>query len=288
MRRFEDGFPGKPIKVEGGIKARSARGRIGDTWWSKKFLGSLEALADPGRLQRGRSYARAGQVRSLTIEPGLVSAAVQGSRKEPYAVSLAFAAVPSATWDRIVHNLASQARYAAHLLAGDVPHDLVSLFEAEGSPLFPVRPTDLQLECTCPDWGWPCKHVAATCYLLAEAFDEDPFALLKWRGLDRTALLDRVRELRDGSSAAAPPAVVDAGPVVGTAAALAPSSVGFDASQWFVSPVPLPDQPPVGRSDVVVVRQLPPPPAHLGGEDLARELADLYRRLAAAPLDADR
>lgn len=284
MRRFEDGFPGKPIKVDGGIKARSARGRIGDTWWSKKFLGSLEALADSGRLQRGRTYARAGQVRSLTIEPGVVSASVQGSRDEPYAVSLAYAAVPSAVWDRIVHHLASQARYAAHLLAGNVPHDLVSLFEAEGSPLFPVRPTDLELECSCPDWGWPCKHVAATCYLLAEAFDDDPFALLQWRGLDRAALLDRVRELRDGPAAATPhaataPAVVDAGPVVGTAAALAPSSAALDVSQWFVSPVPLPDQPPGGGSDVVVVRQLPPPPGHLGGEDLAAELAELYRRL---------
>jgi uncharacterized Zn finger protein len=283
MRRFEDGFPGKPIKVDGGIRARSARGRIGDTWWSKKFLGALEALADPGRLQRGRTYARAGQVRSLTIEPGVVSASVQGSRPEPYAVSLAFAPVPSAIWDRIVGRLASQARYAAHLLAGDVPHDLVSLFEAEGSPLFPVRPTDLELECSCPDWGWPCKHVAATCYLLAEAFDEDPFALLQWRGLDRSTLLDRVRELRDGSAATTPPVAVDAGPVVGTASALAPSSGGVDISQWFVSPVPLPDQQPAGGSDVVVVRQLPPPPGHLGGENLASELADLYRRLTAPP-----
>ena len=280
MRRFEDGFPGKPIKVEGGIKARSTRGRIGDTWWSRQFLGSLEALADPGRLMRGRTYARAGQVRSLSITPGVVTASVQGSRTAPYEVSIAYAPVPSAIWDRIVQRLASQARYAAHLLAGDVPHDLVALFEAEGSPLFPVRPTDLQLECSCPDWVWPCKHVAATCYLLA--FDEDPFALLNWRGLDRSSLLDRVRELRDGPGAAAPPAVAaDSGPVVGTAAALTPSSAVADPAQWYVSPVPLPDSLPGGGSDVVVVRQLPLPPAHLGGEDLAAELADLYRRLTA-------
>jgi uncharacterized Zn finger protein len=282
MRRFEDGFPGKPIKVAGGIKARSTRGRIGDTWWSRQFLGSLESLADPGRLQRGRTYARAGQVRSLSITPGVVSASVQGSRTTPYAVSLAFAPVPSAVWDRIVHRLASQARYAAHLLAGDVPHDLVALFEAEGSPLFPVRPTDLHLECSCPDWGWPCKHVAATCYLLAEAFDADPFALLNWRGLDRSSLLDRVRELRDGPGAAAPGPVPDSGPVVGTAAALTPSSTAVDPSQWFVSPSLLPESSP-GGSDVVVVRQLPPPPAHLGGEDLAADLAELYRRLTAPP-----
>lgn len=283
MKRFEDGFPGKPIKVEGGIKARSTRGRIGDTWWSQRFLGSLEKLADPGRLQRGRSYARAGQVRSLTIKPGLARASVQGSRATPYKVSIAFAPVPPAVWDRIAHRLASQARYAAHLLAGDVPHDLVALFDAEGSPLFPVRPMDIDLECTCPDWGWPCKHVAATCYLLAEAFDEDPFALLNWRGLDRASLLDRVRELRDGPSAAAPPAVaVDPGPVVGTAAALTPTAGAVDPAQWYVSPTPLPEASPNG-SDVVVVRQLPPPPAHLGGSELAADLGELYQRLAAPP-----
>lgn len=280
MRRFEDGFPGKPIKVEGGIKARSARGRIGDTWWSQRFLGSLEALADKGRLQRGRTYARAGQVRSLAIEPGVVTASVQGSRPDPYAVSLAFAPVPVAVWDRIVHHLASRARYAAHLLAGDVPHELIELFAAEGSPLFPVRPTDLQLECSCPDWGWPCKHVAAACYLLAEAFDDDPFTLLKWRGLDRDSLMGRVRELRDGPTGPTAPVAADTGPVVGTAAALAPSSAGAaDATQWFVSPVPLPDTPPGGGSDVVVLRQLPPPPGHLGGDDLAADLGAIYRRL---------
>jgi uncharacterized Zn finger protein len=279
MRTFEDGFPGKPIKVEGGIKARSVRGAIGDTWWSRKFLGSLEAVADKGRLQRGRSYARAGQVVSLSIEPGVINAAVQGSRTEPYAVSIAFAPVPPDVWDRIVQHLATVARYAAHLLAGDVPHELVELFAAEGSPLFPVRPTDLELECTCPDWGWPCKHVAAACYLLAEAFDDDPFALLWWRGRSRSDLLARVRSLRDGPSTSAPAPLVEVAPVVGTAAALSPVKPVLDPSQWFTAPVTLPDEPPAGASDVVVVRQLPAPPGFLGGEELAGELADLYRRL---------
>jgi uncharacterized Zn finger protein len=280
MRAFTDGFPGKPIKVEGGIKARSVRGAIGDTWWSRKFLGSLEALADSGRLQRGRTYARAGQVVSLSIAPGVVTAAVQGSRTKPYAVSIAFAPVPPDVWDRIVQHLAAAARYAAHLLAGNVPHELVELFADEGSPLFPVRPTDLQLECSCPDWGWPCKHVAAACYLLAEAFDDDPFALLWWRGRSRADVLSQVRSLRDGPSSAVP-AAAPVTPVVGTAAALSPVAPVLDPSQWFTSPVTLPDEPPPGASDVVVARQLPSPPTFLGGEEFAAELAELYRRLAA-------
>ena len=45
------------------------------------------------------------------------------------------------------------------------------------------------MECSCPDWGVPCKHLAATFYLLAEAFDADPFQILHWRGRDRETLL---------------------------------------------------------------------------------------------------
>jgi uncharacterized Zn finger protein len=281
MRRFDDGFPGKRIKVEGGIKARSVRGRIGDTWWSQQFLASLHAVADSGRLQRGRTYARAGQVRSMAIERGIVRASVQGSRPRPYSVSIEFAPVPEKAWNRIVQQLASHAKYSAYLLAGEVPHELVDLFTAAKSTFFPQKPGDLDFECSCPDWGDPCKHVAATCYLLAEAFEEDPFALLKWRGMDRADLMGRVRELRDGPAAAQKEDTGDTGPTIGTAAALTPSPSAPDVSQWYVSPIPLPDTLPVGRPDVVVVRQLPPPPAHLGGEELAADLADLYRRLTA-------
>ena len=69
---------GKTIKVEGGIKAQSTRGAIGESWWSKRFLGVLESFAMGGRLTRGRSYARAGQVLSMQISPGAVTSTVQG------------------------------------------------------------------------------------------------------------------------------------------------------------------------------------------------------------------
>ena len=57
----------------------------------------------------------------------------------------------------------------------------------------------------------PCKHLAATFYLLAEAFDDDPFLILRWRGREREALLGRLRELRadgpvDGTGRVAEPA----------------------------------------------------------------------------------
>ena len=32
-----------PIAVEGGIKARSKRGAIGEQWWSRRFIAVLES-----------------------------------------------------------------------------------------------------------------------------------------------------------------------------------------------------------------------------------------------------
>src|SRR3954452_20877330 len=86
---------GPPRKVEGGIRARSARGDIGTSWWSRRFIEVLESFALGTRLTRGRSYARKGQVLALDIAPGVVTASVQGSRAEPYAVKVRFKALPA-------------------------------------------------------------------------------------------------------------------------------------------------------------------------------------------------
>lgn len=101
-------------------------------------------------------------------------------------------------WRRIEETLSAQALYSARLLAGDLPPELEQVFAEVGAPLFPTGIDDLDLTCNCPDFAVPCKHLAATFYLLAEAFDADPFRILHWRGRDRAGLLARLRELRTG------------------------------------------------------------------------------------------
>ena len=71
-RPFERGDFGRPIRVEGGLVARSERGSIGSTWWSRRFVAVLESLSMGGRLTRGRTYARKGQVLELRVRPGVV------------------------------------------------------------------------------------------------------------------------------------------------------------------------------------------------------------------------
>nr|WP_243715786.1 SWIM zinc finger family protein [Micromonospora sp. KC207] len=314
---------GRPRRVEGGLRARSTRGEIGRSWWSRRFLEVLESFALGTRLTRGRSYARAGQVLHLDVAPGVVTARVQGSRPQPYRVRIALEPFPAALWDRVEAALAAQAFFSARLLAGDLPNELEELFAATGAPLFPADVAELDQRCNCPDFAVPCKHLAATFYLLAEAFDADPFELLHWRGRRRADLLDRLRALRsaagqgrdddgratpastgDGRGAAATrdggpdgPISTDvsphgrAVPAVGAARALAPlpaAPLADAVDRFWVAPVPLPDRPPsLATGPDLLLRQLGAPAPALGGPGLVERLRRAYREFGRARPEAD-
>ncbi|MEW2481747.1 SWIM zinc finger family protein [Mycobacterium sp. NPDC049093] len=211
---MSDWYPPSRPRAADGLKARSARGAIAQTWWSQRFIEVLEAMGMGSRMQRGRNYARRGQVISLEIGPGLVTAEVQGSRVRPYRVRIGIAAFGKGEWLQIEAVLAENALYTAALLAGEMPCDIEDVFGALELPLFPTTARDLSLDCSCPDFAVPCKHLAATFYLLAEAFDEDPFTILAWRGRDREDLLENLSAARSGGRpavdrAASGPALAD-------------------------------------------------------------------------------
>ena len=111
--------PSQPIAVQGGLQAHSRRGRIGDTWWSQRFIAVLESFGLGSRLQRGKRYARAGQVLHMEIAPGRVTAAVQGSRVKPYRVVIETAVLTPQEWDAAESVMAASAVFVAKLLAGD-------------------------------------------------------------------------------------------------------------------------------------------------------------------------
>jgi uncharacterized Zn finger protein len=195
--------PSRPRPVEGGLKARSARGQIAQTWWSRRFITVLEEIGLGGRMQRGRTYARKGQVISLDIAAGTVTAQVQGSRVRPYRVRVGITAYGKPEWARLERALAASAWYSAKLLSGEMPEDIEEVFAGEGLSLFPAEADDLSMDCSCPDWEVPCKHIAAVFYLLAESFDDDPFRILAWRGRDREDLLANLQAARTAGAPAA-------------------------------------------------------------------------------------
>lgn len=288
--------PSRPRPVEGGLTARSARGSIGASWWSRRFISVLEGFALGSRLTRGRAYARRGQVISLEVGPGVVTARVQGSRVTPYRVALKLAPFSGKVWAQLEEALAAEAIQAAALLAGEVPPELEQVVDTVGARLFPASVGELQMSCSCPDWEVPCKHIAASFYLLAERFDDDPFEVLHWRGRPRDALLARVRQLRSAATAAADAdtAAADAdlpegsdplawtrSQVAGARTVLAdlPDTVPPLASFW-TSPVPLPPAVvTVDTSPDLLLRQLPAPPAGLGGEQFLQSLRQVYAAL---------
>lgn len=286
-KSWSSGFPppSKPRAVEGGLVARSARGAIGEQWWSRRFLEILESFALGSRLTRGKNYARRGQVLSLSVAPGVVTTSVQGSRKTPYKVSIVLPTFSELVWAKVEVCLAEQAIHSARLLAGEMPPDLEEVFSAAGAPLFPRRAQELAQSCSCPDWEVPCKHLAATFYLLAEHFDEDPFAILLWRGRPREALLDRLRELR-GSEPLFSPELAPEGAHdrrVGAMTALA-DLAPMDRDFWTSAPLPTPPVHAELPTDLLL-RQLPAPGVALGGLDLVAYLAPLYKKLGDQPDD---
>jgi uncharacterized Zn finger protein len=181
--------PSRPRAAKGGIKAQSRGGTFGKSWWARRWIETLESFNIGARLQRGRSYARRGQVLSIEISKGTVSARVQGSRPKPYQIQIKVVTLSKAHWRRLADALGRQALFAARLLAGEMPEDIEKAFRSAGLSLFPGTSKDLQTACSCPDWSNPCKHIAAVYYLLGEEFDRDPFLIFRLRGMEREDLI---------------------------------------------------------------------------------------------------
>ena len=192
----------QPRAAKGGIKAQSKRGEFGSSWWAKRWIDLLHSFHIGARLDRGRSYARSGQVLNIDVSKGLVRAQVQGSRPKPYDVKIQTNTLSDADWRKVVKQLAEQPLYAAKLLAGEMPQDIEPVFTGAGLSLFPAKRNDLKTGCSCPDDSNPCKHIAAVYYLLGEEFDRDPFLIFTLRGLTREELFERL-EQADGKGRAA-------------------------------------------------------------------------------------
>jgi len=284
--------PSTPIAVEGGLQARSKRGPIGDTWWSQRFITVLESFGIGSRLQRGKRYARSGQVLTMEIAAGQVKASVQGSRAKPYRVFIENEVLSTADWEAIESAMASSAVFGARLLANEMPEEIEEAFSDSSTSLFPVSAGELDSACSCPDWENPCKHIAAVYYLLAEAFDRDPFLIFAWRGRTKEELLDSLRARRRGSRPQGGPEsrVVtepsDAGPFGWPMAdpdRIARTRASMHMSWWGVGT-------DLGIIEIrhrlavapdLVLRQLDPEPLAADGERVTDALSGLYEAITA-------
>lgn len=162
-----------PIVIEGSAIAK--------TWWGKSWNLNLERYADySNRIGRGRSYVRHGTVLDLQIAPGQVKSLVQGSRAKPYSVIIKIKGIGKNIWKNMKAACAGKLDSLPALLAGQFPKALGEIFIARGEGLFP-SPKEIEFDCSCPDWAYMCKHVAATLYGIGARLDEDPGLFFKLR-----------------------------------------------------------------------------------------------------------
>jgi uncharacterized Zn finger protein len=195
----------KPPPPTDGIKV----GKVGKTWWGERWMAALREVlrGDDGRLSRGGTYARAGRVSALVVANSKVTAKVTGSRPTPYTIEVTFTQLSADAWNKVIAELAKRAEYTAELLSGAMPKEIDTAFRAAGTNLFPATRADLKAGCSCPDWGDPCKHVAAVHHVLGEAFEKDPFLIFELRGKTRDQVLSALRTARGTASPSPQPDV---------------------------------------------------------------------------------
>ena len=187
LKQLKKKNPGiKPVIIEGSAIALS--------WWGKSWNKNLERYADyTNRIGRGRSYVRHGAVLDLQISSGKVESLVQGTSAKPYAVSVKIKAIDEKIWRKIKTVCGGKLDSLQELLAGKFPEALSEIFMEQGTGLFP-SPKDIEFSCSCPDWAYMCKHVAATLYGIGARLDEDPSLFFKLRKVKMKDLITEAVE----------------------------------------------------------------------------------------------
>jgi uncharacterized Zn finger protein len=173
-----------PVRVDGRTIARS--------FWGKAWCENLESYSDyANRLPRGRAYVRNGSVIDLQIAPGLIHALVSGSAV--YRVTITIERVNQVAWKALKTDCAGQVGSLMDLLQSKLSSQVMEILTRHETGLFP-RPTEIGLNCSCPDWAGMCKHVAATLYGVGARLDTSPELLFVLRGADHLELVTEVAE----------------------------------------------------------------------------------------------
>ncbi|MDX1657197.1 MAG: hypothetical protein R3343_00105 [Nitriliruptorales bacterium] len=175
------------------------------TAWPERWLAGVGGQPDGSaaeRLSRGRYYASRGGGSDLTIEPGRLSARIPEGRLRPRLATVDVPELDEQGRSVIVDVLASEVRFLAAALEGELPPALAEALAERGVDLVPSR-DEIEEACTCGERRMPCKHVATVHHAFSDRLEEDPLPLLKLRGQDPTSLLATLRERRRGG---APPA----------------------------------------------------------------------------------
>ncbi len=167
------------------------------TWWGEQWLTTLGNIDQDDRLQRGKMYAKKGLVIDITVKEGLIDGKVLGSNPLPYRVKLIVPTFSESQKDKIVAQVTKNPLMLSELIKGNLPQGLNFFCECQKIQLFPTLWSSLNAFCNCPDSSVPCKHIAATIYVLADKINQNPFLIFEMRGLNLKYILGDKKENKE-------------------------------------------------------------------------------------------
>ena len=168
-----------PVDIQGRAIARS--------FWGQAWCEHLEKFSDyKNRLPRGRTYVRNGSVCHLQISKGRIDAMVAGNHI--YDISIKIDMLPKRQWKEIQKQCAGSISSVVELLQGKLSDSVMRTVTDQRTGLFP-KPSEIHLNCNCPDWADLCKHLAAVLYGVGTRLDENPSLLFTLRGVDQRELV---------------------------------------------------------------------------------------------------
>lgn len=162
---------------------------FGKTWWGEQWLKSLTNIDYSNRLPRGSAYARNGSISSISIDANTIKSKVQGSRPRPYDVTIIIPPFFEPEVKKLIKTIADKPVIISKLLNRELDPELLDIAEKQGLKVFPRQWTDFKMQCSCPDWAVPCKHLAAVIYKLSAEIDNNPFLVFQLHCVDLPAEL---------------------------------------------------------------------------------------------------
>jgi uncharacterized Zn finger protein/superfamily II DNA or RNA helicase len=182
---------------------------FGKTWWGQQWLNSLSNIDYSNRLPRGSSYAGKGAVASIDISGSRISAKVKGSQPRPYSITIAVPEFSAGDIRKLIDALSRKPVIISKLLNRELDPEVLAISTQQGLQVFPRQWKDFGMECSCPDWAVPCKHLAAVIYKMSAEIDNNPFLVFELHGVDLTEELKRTGILIEQNDAGSIPLLED-------------------------------------------------------------------------------
>lgn len=169
----------QPVVIEGR--------KIAASFWGQAWCEHLESFSDyENRLPRGRTYVRNGSVCHLAVDKGKIDAIVSGS--DLYNVKVSVQTLPAQKWTTIKKRSSGQIGSLLELLQGKLSDHVMEIVTDRREGLFP-SPGEITFKCSCPDWAYMCKHVAAVLYGFGARLDAQPELLFTLRDVNHEELI---------------------------------------------------------------------------------------------------